>query len=159
MPKATCPACQSDVKFSKDAEPGDTVTCPECDEVFTPPQLKKKAKKEKKYNPLDEETYEVGHATSNADEKEKTRKAGAVMRAAMAEQRRKKKAPPRPLFGGFEIVLLVFAVVVTAALGLGFVVAKRFPNTGEGALIVVAYVGAMLVFAARVARARNQLGG
>jgi len=27
------------VKVPLDAEPGSTVTCPDCDEVFTPPQL------------------------------------------------------------------------------------------------------------------------
>ena len=159
MPKAACPACRTDVKFSKDAEPGDAVTCPECDEVFTPPQLRKKARRQKKYSPLDEETYEVGRATSDADESEKTRKAGAVMRAARAEKRRNKSAPPPPLFGGVEIVLLVFAAVATAALAVGFVIAKRFPNTGEGIAIVLVYVVAMLGFAVKVARARSRLGG
>jgi type IV secretory pathway TrbD component len=157
MPRIPCPACNTEVKYPKDVEPGDPVTCPECDEVFPTPKPKKK--KQKKYNPLDEETYEVGRAASDADEKEKTRKAGAVMRAALAERRRKKKAPPKPLFGGAEIALLILAGVVTAALGLGFFAAKRFPSAGEGIGIVLAYAAAMIVFFIRLARARNQLGG
>jgi len=40
------------------------------DEVFTPPRLKKKAKK---YDPTKEETYKVGRANSDADEREKGR--------------------------------------------------------------------------------------
>jgi hypothetical protein len=156
MPKITCPACNTEVRYSKDVEPGDSVTCPECDEVFATPKPKKKVKK---YNPLEEEAYAVERVTSDADEKEKSRKAAAVMRAASAERRRKKTEPARPLLGGPEIILLLFAAFATVGLGLGFVVAKRFPNTGESIGIVLVYVVGMLIFAARVARARNQLGG
>ena len=151
MPKATCPACQSDVRYSADAEIGDTATCPECDEVFVPPKLKKKVKK---YNPEEEETYKVGRATSDLDEKEKTRKAGQAVRAGMARERERKKKDPRPLIGGVEIALLVFGAMATAGFGLGYVVAKRFPSAGEGALIVISYCGLMLIYGIRMMRHR-----
>lgn len=156
MPKATCPACQSDVRYSADAEIGDTATCPECDEVFVPPKLRKK---KKKYDLDEEETYKVGRATSDLDEKEKTRKAGNAMRAARARAREREKEPVRPLIGGPEVVLLVFAAVATAGLGIGFTIAKRAPAAGEAIIIMIAYGAGMLLFAARVARARRNLGG
>jgi hypothetical protein len=156
MPKAACPACQSDVRYSSDAEPGSTVTCPECDEVFTPPKLKKK---EKKYDPKKEATYRVGRATSDLDEKEKTRKAGAAMRAAAHRAREEARPKRRPLFGGPEIVLLVFAAVFTAALPVGFLAAKRFPNTGESALIGGTYLGMLFAFGIKMIRGRMRVGG
>ena len=156
MPRATCPACQSDVRYPADADIGDTATCPECDEVFVPPKLRKKVKK---YDPEEEETYKVGRATSDLDEKEKTRKAGNAVRAAMARERERKKKDPRPLIGGVEIALLVFAAMATAGFGLGFVVAKRFPTTGEGALIVIAYCGILFIYGFRLIRHRLWVEG
>ncbi len=156
MPKTPCPACKSDVKYPNDAEIGTTVTCPECDEVFTPPKLKKKVKK---YKPEDEETYEVGRATSDLDEKEKSRKVAAAVYQANRRAREDAKPKHQPLFGGPEVVLLVFAGISTVALAVGFVVAKRAPNTGEGIAIVLVYAVGMLLFAARLARARSRLGG
>lgn len=156
MPKATCPACQSDVRYSADAEIGDTATCPECDEVFVPPKLRKKVKR---YDPEEEETYKVGRATSDLDEKEKTRKAGAAMRAGAARARERQREPERPLIGGPEVVLLVFAVVATAGLGIGFIIAKRAPAAGEAIAIVLAYGVGMVVFALRLVKARRNLGG
>ena len=51
-----------------------TVKCPECDEVFTPPKLKKKG-----YDPKKEETYKVGaNETTDETEMNKTRHAGAA---------------------------------------------------------------------------------
>ena len=156
MPKTPCPACRTDVTYPKDAADGSMVTCPECDEVFTPPRLKKKVKK---YDPEDEETYAVGRATSDLDEKEKSRKTAAAVYHAKRRAREDAKPKSQPLFGGPEIVLLVFAAISTAALAVGFVVAKRAPNTGEGIAIVLVYAVGMLIFAARVARARSRLGG
>jgi hypothetical protein len=159
MPKAPCPACKSEVKYDKDAEIGSTVTCPECDEVFTPPKLKKK-KKEKKYDPAtDEDTYKVGRAPRDPDEKAKSQKVAAAVHHA-ARRAREETRPKRPqLFGGPEIVLLVFAVAFTVALPVGFVVAKRFPSTGESALITFAYLGMFFAVGFKMIRARWRAGG
>jgi Zn-finger nucleic acid-binding protein len=156
MPKATCPACQTDVRYSADAEVGDTATCPECDEVFVPPKLRKKVKK---YRPEDEDTYKVGRAESDADERDKNRKVGALMRGVARRAREKKTEPERSLIGGPEIVLLVFALMATAGLGIGFVIAKRAPAAGEAVGIMLVYGIGMVVFAVRLARARRNLGG
>ena len=156
MPTAPCPACKSDVKYPKDAEVGTTVTCPECDEAFVPPKLVKKVKK---YDPRKEDTYEVGRATSDLDEKEKSRKVAAAVYQANRRAREDAKPKYQPFFGGPEIVLLIFAAAFTLALPVGFVVAKRFPNTGESALIMFAYLGMLLAFGIKMIRARRRAGG
>ena len=148
----------------KNAETGSTVMCPECDEVFTPPQLKAKAPKkvvkaQAAYDPEeDEETYKVGRATSDRDEQEKSRRATAAMRAARARERERARPEYRPFFGALEVAVLILAAVAAVAVGVGYVVAKRFPNTGEGIAIVLVYVFGMLMFAGRVALARSRLG-
>jgi hypothetical protein len=147
MPKASCPACKSDVKFSKDAEPGDTVTCPECDEVFTPPQLKKKAKK---YDPYKEKAYKVERAdTKDQDEMDKTRHAGAAMRGARAKERMMKEMAREGRyfwFDGPEIWLAIFAVGVGGGVPFGFWLARSWDTLGDKKvfLILVVMVAVML---------------
>ena len=157
MPRTPCPACQSDVKYPKGAADGTTVTCPECDEAFTPPKLKKKVKR---YDPAtDEDTYTAERATSDLDEKEKSRKVAAAVYHAKRRAREDARPKYQPFFGGPEVVLLVFAAVFTLALPVGFVVAKRLPNTGEGALIVFAYCGVLSIYGFRLIRARWRAEG
>ena len=157
MPRTPCPACQSDVTYPTDADPGTTVTCPECDEAFTPPKLKKKVKR---YDPAtDEDTYTAERATSDLDEKEKSRKVAAAVYHAKRRAREDARPKYKPLIGGVEIVLLVFGAAATLAVAVGYTVAKRFPNTGEGALIVFAYCGVLSIYGFRIIRARWRAEG
>ena len=161
MPKATCPACKTEVKYAKGAEVGSTVTCPDCDEVFTPPKLMKK-EKSTKYDPeKDEDTFKVGRTDTKAEDRDKSAAfesaARAVRRREREEAAYRKQRPP--LFGGPEIVLLVFAAAFTLALPVGFGVAKRFPNTGETALIMFAYLGMVFAGGIKMIRARRRHGG
>ncbi len=142
--------------YPKDADVGTAVTCPECDEAFVPPKLVKKVKK---YDPKKEDTYNVGRATSDLDEKEKSRKLAAAVYHAKRRAREDARPKYKPLIGGVEIVLLVFGAAATLAVAVGYTVAKRFPNTGEGALIVFAYCGLMLIYGFRIIRARWRAEG
>jgi hypothetical protein len=82
MPKATCPSCKTEVKYAKGTKPGSAVTCPECEEVFTPPKLKKKD-----YDPATEDTYEVKRSKPNAADADKARHAAEAVKGAMKRQR------------------------------------------------------------------------
>jgi len=149
MPKATCPACQTDVTFSKNAQPGDTVTCPECDEVFTPPQLKKKAKK---YRVEDEETYKVHRAeTKDRDEMDKTRYAGAAMRGARLKERTRKEMAAEQRyfwFDGPEIWLVIFAVGIGGGVPFGVWLARSWDTLGDKKVfLILAVMVAVLVAA------------
>ncbi len=133
MPYATCPACNADVKYPKDADVGSTATCPDCDEVFVPPKLKPKAKKPKKYNPeTDEDTYKVGRATSQQDEKDKSRKADAAMRGARAkEAQRKAERQPMKWWEGPEVWLLIFALGTGVGLPFGLWLARNWQKMSD----------------------------
>lgn len=143
MPKyVDCPVCNAEVKVPRDAEPGDVLTCPDCAEEFTPPHLKPKG-----YDPRTAAGYGVGGGRDDEDDedtherRERKRKTRAYQKAGREYERDTKRTAARPFFGGVEITLLVFAAVVTVALGIGFGVAKRFPKAGEAAMIVFVYVG------------------
>jgi hypothetical protein len=149
MPKATCPACKCEVKYSKDADIGSTVKCPECDEVFTPPKLKTK---EKKYDPAkDEDTYKVGRATSNQDEKDKTRKASAAHRAAERQAREQEemfKEHRRATFFGPEVWLIIFAIGAGAGLPFGLWLARSWDKLGDYRVLLIIVVLIAVMFAA-----------
>ena len=158
MPYATCPACHADVKYPKGAAVGSTATCPDCDEVFVPPDLKPrpkpkpKVKKEKKYDPEeDEDTYTVERAdTADDDEMDKTRHAGAAMRGAQldAEMRRERAREQRHFwFDGPEIWLLIFALGAGVGLPFGLWLARNSGRLGVAKMfwifVVMLAVGAV----------------
>jgi hypothetical protein len=146
MPKATCPACQSEVKYAKDAKPGSTVKCPECDEVFTPPRLKKKG-----YDPKKEATYRVNRAdTADDDEMDKTRYAGAAMRGARRKEREMRemaREQRRFWFDGPEIWLVIFALGAAGGLPFGLWLARSWNKLGDTKvfLIIVVLVAVMMI--------------
>ena len=90
---------------------------------------------------------------------EKSRKLAAAVYHAKRRAREDARPKYKPLIGGVEIVLLVFAAAATLAVTVGYTVAKRFPNTGEGALIVFAYCGVLSIYGFRLIRARWRAGG
>ena len=138
------------MKVPSDAEPGDVLTCPDCDEEFTPLHLIEKA-----HDPEAEEAYGVGSRREDDEEaesterREKKRRAQAYQKAGRQYARDTKCKKPSPGFGGPEAVLLLIALAAGIAAFLGYVVAKRFPSIGEGALIVVCYCGILALFAWR----------
>lgn len=148
MPTATCPACTAEVKYRKGLAVGDTVTCPECDEQFTPPKLKKKA-----YNPEeDDDTYKVGRAESDADERDKTRRAGAALGAARRRERElKEMLDERRGFwtSGPELWLLILGLGAGLGLPFGIWLARNWDKLGDQKVfwIVVALVLLMAVCA------------
>ncbi len=132
MPKATCPACKSELKYPKDAEVGSTVTCPDCDEVFIPPKLMKKEPTKKKYNPEDDEdTYKVGRTSTKAEDRDKSE---AFETAARAARRREAESrpPKRPAwYEGPEVWLLIFAVGAGGGLPFGFWLARNWEKMSD----------------------------
>jgi hypothetical protein len=157
MPKTVpCPTCRAEVKVPRDAEPGTELTCPECDETFVPPHLRPKA-----YDPHEEEGYAVGRVVPDRDRAEKRRKAKAMVAQARRNRRddRRLSSSSPGAVGGIEAVLLVIAAVTAVAFPVGYVIAKRFPSTGEMVLIGAAYIGLLLVFVGRILRAKARLGG
>jgi hypothetical protein len=150
MPRTTCPACKTDVKYKADAPAGSTVTCPECDEVFTPPELRPK---KKKYNPLEEEAYKVHRAdTKDQTEMDKTRHAGAAMRAARARERELKemaKEQRRFWFDGPEIWLVIFGVGAGLGLPFGVWLARSWDRLGDTkiVLIIIVLLAVMMIAA------------
>lgn len=130
MPTTPCPVCKADVKYSKGAAAGSTVTCPECEEVFTPPKLKKKG-----YDPKKEGAYKVGKAdTADRDEEDKTRHAGAAMRGARAKARQLQelaRSERRFWFDGPEIWLLILAIGLAAGLPFGLWLARSGDKLGD----------------------------
>src|SRR5262245_22189605 len=153
MPKTVpCPMCRADVKLPRDAEPDTELTCPECHEEFVLPQLRPRP-----YDPHEEEGYAVGGVVKDRDREQKRRKAKAMV--AQARSRRERHTSKPGAFGGIEVVLLVIAAVCAVAFPVGYVIAKRFPSTGEMVLIGGAYIGLLLMFAGKVLRAKARLGG
>jgi hypothetical protein len=151
---AKCPTCHTRVPIPRDAEQGDEVTCPACDEVFVPKSLRKGH-----YDVRDEETYGVGAAAADPQQAEKKRKAKMLMAHGRSEHADRYKSGAAPVFGGAEMFLLILAAVCAIALPLGFVIAKRFPTQGEGALIILAYAGMVLGMGWRMLKARWRIGG
>src|SRR5262245_26929630 len=150
MPKATCPACKCEVKYPSVAKLGSTVTCPECDEVFTPPKLKKT---EKKYDPTkDEDAYEVERTGADREEeKAKTRHAGAAHRAARAQERALKEMARERRnfwFDGPEIWLAIFAVGVAGGLPFGVWLARSWDKLGDKKMFLVIAVLVAVMLAA-----------
>jgi uncharacterized Zn finger protein (UPF0148 family) len=148
MPKTPCPACKCDVPYPAVAELGSTVTCPECDEVFTPPKLKKKAKK---YDPKKEETYKVGRANSDQDEKDKTRKAAAAMRGARQRERElKEMAQEQKRFwlDGPEIWLVIFAIGTLGGIPFGLWLARSWDKLGDTKIFLILVVMVAVMMAA-----------
>lgn len=164
MPKVACPACKTDVKYPRDAEPGTEVTCPECEEAFVPPELRanRANPRERAYNPNEEEGYAADAPIADPDRARKKKHAAAARHHAREQRRREARgggSDPRPFFGGPEIVLLIVAAAFAVALPIGFAVAKRFPSIGEAALVIVAYVGIFIAFGVKMIRARTRQGG
>ena len=151
MPKANCPACQAAVKFSKRADPGSVVTCPECDEEFTPPQLKPKklVKAKRAYNPEeDEDTYRVQRAARDAEEDDKSRKVTSYARAAAARERMDARRDPLPWHEGPEIWLLILAVGLGGGLPFGLWLARDWEKVSNTRLYGVAVLLVAVLFVA-----------
>lgn len=150
MPKTVpCPVCRSKVKVPRDAEEGDTLTCPDCDEKFTPPHLKVKPP-----SLDDEDAYEVHESRDeddfeSAERKEKRRKARAIQTAGRQHAQGYNRKLKPPLIGPMDIVFLI--VIIAAAAGgiVGVVVAKQAPSTGVMAVIIITFCVMMFLFAYR----------
>ena len=151
MPKTVpCPACKSKVKVPRDAEAGDTLTCPDCDEAFTPPHLKPKGP-----SLDDEDAYEVRESREEEEEyetgerEEKRKKSRAIQRAGhqYADRFREKR---KPVFGALDIVLLIVSVAAGLGAFVGFIAAKKVPSIGQGVAIVLLYCGVFAIFAYRL---------
>jgi hypothetical protein len=76
------------------------------------------------------------------------------MRSAYADSRRPRRDSRPPFLGGPEVVLLVFAAVTAVAFPVGYVIARRFPSTGESVLIGGAYLGILFAFGIKMIRRR-----
>jgi hypothetical protein len=162
MPWAECPACKTDVKYPRDSAPGTKVACPDCDEVFVPPELRANpARKGKKaYNPEeDEEVCRVERPIDDADRGRKAKRVAAAVHHAKRQAEEAAREPRRPFFGGPETVLLGLAVAFAVVLPIAFGLAKRFPSKAETGVVVFIYAGVMLVFFVKLMRAKSQLGG
>jgi len=151
MPKkVACPVCRAEVKVPRDAEPGVALTCPGCDEVFTPPHLKKA------HDPEDE-AYGLGEPDDDPDSTEKRDRKERVraIRAARREyERETTRTDPPSVFGGFEIAVLVLAVVMGLAAVAGLTAAKRAPSVGEVVLVILVYGVLIGLFAWRKVKVR-----
>jgi hypothetical protein len=133
MPTVLCPACKSAVKYSSGAEPGSTVTCAACDEVFTPPQLEKK--KAKAYDPTtDEDVYKMGKAVDDTEREERAQRADRIARsgvhAARREREQKKRHRKKTWFEGPEVWLLIAAVGLAAGLPFGLWLSRNWETMG-----------------------------
>jgi hypothetical protein len=162
MPWAECPACKTDVKYPRDSVPGTRVTCPDCDEVFVPPELRANpARKGKKaYNPEeDEEVCRVERPIEDADRGRKAKRVAAAEHHGKRRAEEEAREPHRPFFGGPETVLLGLAVAFGVFLPLAFGLARRFPSKVETGAVVFIYAGVMLIFFVKLMRAKSQLGG
>lgn len=159
-----CPMCGKNVKVPPDASPWQKLTCLGCDEVFVPLHLRVEAPL-----PGDIPTFgiakeeEVGKATPPGDiptfgiakeeeveesaaRQERKRKVKAIETAAQDFEREQQVYEPPPTFlTGFEILLLVFAVVGGIAGVITFVVANRFPSFLES-LFIVAFGGGVIYY-------------
>jgi len=150
MPKtAPCPACRSKVKIPRDARAGDSLTCPDCDEVFTPPELRVKPR-----GLDDENAYEVRESREEEDlaEEEIERKLKKVraIRTAGHQYAERFKEKDKPLFGPMDVMLLVLTIAASLGAVVGFIAAKRAPHIGEGVLIALCYCGVLAIFAYRI---------
>lgn len=172
MPQATCPACRAAVPLPKYAEIGSTVTCPECDEVFTPPQLrvqapKKVVKAQAAYDPEeDEDTYKVGRAAADPESREKSRKVANYARAAAVRDKLDKRRDRLPWHEGPEIWLLILGVGLGGGLPFGFWLARNWDKVSNTRIywVAVLLVAVLLVAVglggsawAAVRRGRNSL--
>lgn len=152
MPKAPCPSCRTDVRYATDAKPGTTVTCPECDEVFTPPKLRPEPKKG--YDPAeDEDTFQVERGSSNdATERDKAAHARAAAHAGMRRARELygggRGARRKGWFEGPEVWLLILAAGTVAGLPFGFWLARSWNSLGTTRVfLIVAVLLAVMVMA------------
>ena len=144
MPKkVACPVCKAEVKVPRDAEPGVALICPGCDEVFTPPHLKKADEPEGEAFGLAEPDDDAESAATR-DRKKHVR---AIQDAGREYERETTRTDPPPVFGGFEIAMLVLAVVMGLAALAGLTAAKRAPSVGEVILIIAVYGALIGVFA------------
>jgi hypothetical protein len=136
MPKkVACPVCKAEVKVPRDAEPGAALTCPGCDEVFTPPHLKKEHDPEAEAFGLAEPDDDA-ETIATRDRKARVR---AIKDAGREYERETTRTDPPPVFGGFEIAVLVMAVVMGLAAVGALIAAKRAPSVGEVILVVLVY--------------------
>lgn len=145
---AICPACRSKVNVPPDAEPGLVLTCPDCDEKFTPPELVPKGASIE-----DEDSYEIHESRDeddfeSAERTEKRKKARAIQTAGKQYADRFKEKR-KPMFDGTDIVLLVLAVAAVLGAVVGVIAAQKAPSTGMMVVIIFAFCFVMFVFAYR----------
>ena len=130
MPYAACPACRTAWKYPRDATPGTQVTCPDCEEVLVPPQLRENTAKpgRKAYDPNEEEAYEAERPIADPDAEQKTRHAVAAVRRAAAEARSRPQTGPKLpwWFNGPEVWLLIFAIGAGGGVPFGFWLARNW---------------------------------
>ena len=142
MPKATCPACKTEVKFSREAKVGTQLTCPECDEVFTPPELRQKG-----YDPEDEETYRAERPIADPDRERKAKRLAAATHHAAQLNRRRSASRKKAWFEGPEVWLLIFAVGAGGGLPFGLWLARNWQQMGAAKFfwVVVAMIAVFMV--------------
>jgi hypothetical protein len=132
MPKAPCPACKTEVKYPRDAEPGTELTCPECDEVFVPPELKVKSrvKAQKAYDVEEEETYRAERPVDDPDREAKSRRVAAVAYHGARQERERNRPKRRGWFDGPEIWLAIFAAGAGGGLPFGIWLSRNWEQMG-----------------------------
>jgi hypothetical protein len=141
MPKAACPSCQTEVKYAKDAAPGSTVTCPECEEAFTPPKLK--AQPKKAYDPTtDEDTLNVTRTSSNdATARDRAAKVKAAVRGAARREQElyggRARERRKGWLEGPEVWLLILAAGAVAGLPFGFWLARSWNTLGDTRIFII----------------------
>jgi hypothetical protein len=131
MPKAPCPACRTEVKYRRDAGPGTELTCPACDEVFVPPELRLKGAE--RYDPeADPDVYRAERAPDDPEREARGRRAmAAAHRAAAAERARERAGPRRKAWHqGPEVWLLIFAAGAGGGLPFGLWLARNWERMG-----------------------------
>jgi hypothetical protein len=132
MPKAACPACKTEVKYPRDAEPGTELTCPECEEVFVPPELKAVAKAKKAYDPEeDEDVYRAERPIADLDRERKAKRVAAATHHAARRARSESATRRKAWFEGPEVWLLIFAVGAGGGLPFGFWLARNWEQMGS----------------------------
>ena len=139
-----CPMCGKNVKVPPDASPWQQLTCLGCDEVFVPLHLRVEAPL-----PGDIPTFGIAkeeEVEETAARQERKRKVKAIETAAQEFEREQQVYEPPPTFlTGFEILLLVFAVVGGIAGVITFVVANRFPSVLE-CLFIIGFGGGVIYY-------------
>jgi hypothetical protein len=127
MPRIPCPACKSEVKYSRDAEPGTELKCPNCDEVFVPPELK-----EKGYDPNKDEVYRAEKPIDDPDAEMKNKKVAAATYHAARRAREQSQPRKTAWYEGPELWLLIFGIGALGGAPFGFWLARNWDKMGPG---------------------------